>query len=158
MDTVYFYLLELARFIPICIVMGYAALADYKTGEVPNKIWLSAIPGGLLTLLETFIFFSVGLLLLTLITIGICVGVGFLLYALGGGGADSKALMFMAISAPFLPLWGLYPLPLPLIAMLIGSVSALPFILFSKSKEPLWKRKIRFLPFLFIGLIVCVIL
>jgi Flp pilus assembly protein protease CpaA len=153
------FILELIRFIPLLFVIGYAAYSDYRTGEVTNKVWLYSIVGGFITVFETVYFFSVPLLLINLIVIGVSVGLGFLMFHLGGGGADSKAFMTIGISAPLVPLWSfLWPIPLPFLVMFIACVLALPIMFAKKSDKPLMKRGIRFLPFMFIGLLVSVIL
>jgi Flp pilus assembly protein protease CpaA len=151
--------IELSRFTSLCAIMGYAAFKDWRTGEVSNKIWLYAIVGGFFTVLETIMFFSVGFLILTIGIIALSISIGFLTFLLGGGGADSKALMVLGISAPFVPLWSLiWPLPLPFVTMLFASVAVLPYFFLKKSDVPVRKRKIRFLPFMFLGLVICVIL
>jgi Flp pilus assembly protein protease CpaA len=152
------YPLELLRFLPLCAIMGYAAYLDYKTGEVPNKIWLYTIFGGTLTLIETLALFSWSLVIITLFSIGISGALGLSTFFIGGGGADAKALITLGFSAPLFPLWGFWPLPFTIFVLFAGSALALPFMLLKKSKDSVWKRKIRFLPYLFIGLIVCVIL
>lgn len=153
-------LLELMRFVPLIAVMAYAAILDYKTGEVPNKIWRYTIIGGAITALETIIYFSLPLLLLNLIVIAISVALGFLMFKLGGGGADSKAFMMIAISAPLFPYWSfLWPIPLPFVVLFVACIFALPpLILRKESKDTFWQRKIKFIPYMFIGLIFCVIL
>lgn len=152
-------LIDLTRFLPLLIVMGYAAFKDYKTGEVPNKIWLYAIVGAILTLAQTALFFSIPLFFITSMVMLSSVGLGFLLFILGAGGADAKAIMTIGLSTPLLPLWSfLWPVPTPLLAMMIACIAALPFLMVRKTKESFWKRKIRFLPFMYIGLIVCVII
>lgn len=152
-------LLELMRFIPLLAAMGYAAYLDYKTGEVPNSVWKYTIIGGTITALETALFFSLPLLLINLIVIAICIGLGFFMFKLGGGGADSKAFMMISISAPLFPLWSfLWPIPLPFVVLFIACIFALPPLILRKSKDPFWQRKIKFIPFMFVGLIFCVIL
>jgi len=150
--------LELARFIGICCVMGYAAYSDHKTGEVPNKLWLYVLFGVSLTILETILYFNMAIFIYEILIMGACLLVGFLSFGIGAGGADAKAIMTIGFSAPLFPIWGYFPMPLPLFALFIGSTLAIPFIIFKKSKEPLNKRKIRFLPFLFFGLLICVVL
>jgi preflagellin peptidase FlaK len=154
-----FLTLELIRFIPLAVVMGYAALKDWRFGEVPNKVWLYAIFGGIVTVLETVLFFSWGLLLLNSIYIGFAVLQAFLLLFIGGwGGADTKALITMGVSAPIVPAWGiLYPFPLPLLALVLGCAVALPYGVFKKSDVSVLKRKVKFLPFLFIGLLIVMV-
>jgi Flp pilus assembly protein protease CpaA len=160
MDEMFALLLELTRFLPLSLVMLYAAFHDYRTGLVPNKIWLYAIVGGALTIIETALFYSVGLLVLSLVSIVASVAVGFLTFGLGGGGADAKALMTLGVSVPVFPLWSfLWPMPLPLAALLVASVVTLVYAVVKPKRDvPFVKRKIRFLPFLFIGLMVCVFL
>ena len=151
--------LELLRFIPLLTVMGYAAYSDYKTGEVSNKVWRYIIIGGLITSLETAFFFSIPLLIINLAVIAVSVVLGFLMFKLGGGGADSKAFMTIGVSAPLFPLWSfLWPFPLPIVVLFIACVLALPALIFRNSDVPFLKRKIRFLPFMFIGLIFSLIL
>jgi hypothetical protein len=147
--------LELIRFIPLSAIMGYVAYLDYKTGEVPNKIWLYTIFGGSLTVAETLLLFSWALTAITLFSIIISCIIGLLTFWIGGGGADAKALITLGFSVPLFPMWGLWPFPFPLVVLLIGSATALPFILLQKNKGPVWSRKIRFLPYLFFGFILC---
>ena len=151
--------LDLARFVPLIMVMGYAAFSDYKTGQVSNKVWWYTIIGGLLTALETAFFFSIGLLAVTLLAMAGSIILGFLIFSIGGGGADSKALMTLGVSVPLVPLWSfIWPFPLPFLAMFIASAITLPYMIAKKSEVPIWKRKVKFLPFIFIGLIICVII
>jgi len=167
-------ILELIRFIPLLAVIGYAAYYDLtkvtfetdqksgesiKVGNIPNKLWRYAIIGGSLTALETLLFFSIPLLVINVIFICASIGFGFFTYLLGGGGADSKAFMTIGVSAPLVPLWSfLWPVPTAFLAFMIGSVIALPFLILRKTKISFWKRPIRFLPFIFIGLLISVIL
>lgn len=160
--------LEIIRFIPLIFVLGYAAYKDWrniqvedgeKVGVVPNKTWLYSIIGGALTLTETLIVHNSSFLYLELISVAITFGFAFLTNMLGGGGADSKAYLTLGVSAPLFPVWSnLFPLPLPIVVIAISSLIAIPFGFFMKSNKPLLKRKIRFLPFIFIGLLVCLII
>ena len=157
--NIFTWALELTRFIPLISVMGYAAWKDYKTGSVPNKIWLYSIFGGILTVIQLIYLFSLPFLAINLVFMLGAVGFAFLIFIVGSGGADSKALITLGVSAPLVPIWSiLWPMPLPFLTFFIGSVLCLPLLLTKKSSEPFWKRSIRFLPFMFIGLIISVIL
>lgn len=160
MDKLFTLLLELTRFIPLTLVMLYAAFQDYRTGLVSNKIWLYSFIGGALTLVETAMFYSVGLFILSLISVVASFAVAFLTFGIGGGGADAKALMTLGVCAPVFPLWSLlWPMPLPLASLLVASAVTLIYAAVKPKREiSFMKRKIRFLPFLFIGLLMCVVL
>lgn len=153
------WILESVRFTLVCLVMGYAAFSDYKTGEVSNKLWLSGAIGFSLSLLELLIYSNTALQIYLISIMIISIAFGFATFLIGGGGADAKAIMFLGVSAPLVPFWSIfYPLPLSLLALLFASALALPFMIFKKSNIPIWKRKLRFLPFMFVGTLVWVIL
>ncbi len=82
----------------------YASWSDYKTREVANKVWVIYAPVALaLTLAELFLYSASELWLFGL-SVGLTVGFAFLLFYSGGfGGADSKALMCIALALPFYP-------------------------------------------------------
>lgn len=149
--------LELLRFLPLIAVMGYAAYKDYRTGEVSNGLWRYIIYGFALTVVEVAVTHNLSLLLFDISIMVVCVVFGFASFWLGSGGADAKAIMVLGFSAPVVPVWSwLYPLPLPFIVLLLASAMSLPFFI-KKTNTPMMKRKIKFLPFMFIGLLVSVI-
>ena len=157
--------IELIRFIPLCVIMGYAALSDWRTKEVTNKLWLYAIPGLFLTIIETMFFLDGALLVPELLSIAITVVVSYLFFALNQwGGADAKAFMTIGVSAPLFPAWGIlhnFPLPLnmfPFITLFIASALTLIYTMLTKSSTPLKQRKVKLMPFMFTGLIIAVIL
>jgi archaeal preflagellin peptidase FlaK len=157
--------LDLLRFIPLILIMAYAAHSDWKTKEVPNKIWLYMPIGLTLTLIETIFFLNTATIFIEAISIAISCGLAYFLFAIGAwGGADAKALMTIAVSAPIYPVWGLlYKAPLffsilPLIVFYVMSVSVVIYTITTKTNIPLKLRKEKFLPFMLIGLIVAVIL
>lgn len=82
----------------------YASWSDYKTREVSNRVWAIYAPIALsISLLEIFLFGPSQFLLFG-VSVGITVGIAFLLFYSGGfGGADSKALMCLAVALPFAP-------------------------------------------------------
>jgi len=82
----------------------YTSWSDFKTREVSNSVWILFAPLAFaLTFTELFLFDPA-----QLVFYGMCVGltVAFaiiLFYAGAFGGADSKALMFIAMAIPFYP-------------------------------------------------------
>jgi preflagellin peptidase FlaK len=98
-------ILESAR-ISLCLsFLLYASWSDYKTREVTNMVWILFAPLAFaLTFLE--IYTSNGFSQLPYY--GICFGLTaifaiILFYSGGFGGADSKALMCLALALPFFP-------------------------------------------------------
>jgi preflagellin peptidase FlaK len=83
-------------------VLLYASWSDYKTREVSNRVWAVYAPVALLlSLVELFIYDS-GKLPLFGLSFGITAVIAILLFYTGGfGGADSKALMCIALALPF---------------------------------------------------------
>lgn len=93
------------------LVFLYASWSDYKTREVSNRVWVIYAPLALVFSLAYLLLFMQSQLLYYLICVGVTVGIAFLLFYLGMfGGADSKALMCLALALPFAPLALLTPL------------------------------------------------
>jgi preflagellin peptidase FlaK len=99
-----------AAFIAANIAMSlafllYASWSDYKTREVTNRVWAVYAPAALvLTLAELLLFEQDPIL--KLVQFGLSFGVTavlavILFYSGGFGGADSKALMCIALALPF---------------------------------------------------------
>jgi len=80
----------------------YASWNDYKTREVSNRVWAVYAPFALcLSLIELLLYEPAKLPFFGL-SFGITVGLALLLFYSGGfGGADSKALMCIALALPF---------------------------------------------------------
>jgi archaeal preflagellin peptidase FlaK len=138
----------------------YASWSDYKTREVSNRVWVVYAPIALvLSLAELFIYDTSQLWLFGL-SFGLTAGFALLLFYTGGfGGADSKALMCIALSLPFFPValitpvlaGGLSPLsqtifPVTILsnAVLIAALSALGMLLLNlggraKNHKPLFE-------------------
>ena len=85
------------------IFLTLAATSDFKTREVPDKVWLAYGPIGLaLTVYRTYVDPSV--LLFTAVSIGLSILVAFGLVLFGlSGGADAKALICLGITLPLPP-------------------------------------------------------
>jgi preflagellin peptidase FlaK len=82
----------------------YASWSDHKTREVNNRVWILYAPIALaLSIAELLLYDSARLPLFGL-SVGITVVIAFVLFYSGGfGGADSKALMCIALALPFFP-------------------------------------------------------
>jgi preflagellin peptidase FlaK len=76
------------------VILVYASWSDYKTREVTNRVWVIYAPIALaLSLAELLIYDPTRLSYFALL----------LFYSGGFGGADSKALMCIALALPFFP-------------------------------------------------------
>jgi archaeal preflagellin peptidase FlaK len=93
-----------ARIAFTVVILIYASWSDFKTREVSNRVWVIYAPIALSLSLAEFLLFDSSRLLLFGISVGITIGLAFLLFYSGGfGGADSKALMCIAVALPFAP-------------------------------------------------------
>lgn len=105
-------------------ILAYASWSDYKTREVSNRVWAVYMPIALALSLSDFLLFDPSKLILFGISVGFTVGLAFLLFYTGAfGGADSKALMCIAVSLPFAPV----ALFTPLIANGLSPISQVIF-------------------------------
>jgi preflagellin peptidase FlaK len=102
----------------------YASWSDYKTREVNDTVWMLFAPLAFaLTVAELLLYGSVSDFMLYGLCFVITSAIAVLLFYSGGfGGADSKALMCLALALPFYPKNSFTPLS--------GSVSPISQILF----------------------------
>ena len=86
-------------------VLSYSSWSDYKTREVSNRVWAIYAPIALALSLAELLLFEPSQLPFYGLSFGITAGIALLLFYAGGfGGADSKALMCIAIALPFAPI------------------------------------------------------
>lgn len=131
-------LFELIRFTPIIVVLIIAAYQDLKTGEVSNKLWLYAPIGLALTIIQFLT--APNITIFVWMTLGIALSL-ILFYAGGFGGADTKALIVIALSTPATP----NNIPIVLTVLSIAAIAALPQTIIKKQVT------LRYLPYLLIG-------
>ena len=98
-------------------VLTYSSWRDYVCREVSNKVWVVYGPIALALTLTQIVLYEPSSLGYYGLSVGVTVVIALLLFYSGGfGGADSKALMCIALALPFAPL----PLISPILA---GGVS-----------------------------------
>ena len=92
-------------------ILLYASWSDYKTREVSNRVWVIYAPIALALSLAELLLFEPSQLPFYGLSFGVTAGLALLLFYAGGfGGADSKALMCIALALPFAPLALFMPL------------------------------------------------
>src|SRR3989337_2243690 len=80
----------------------YASWSDYKTREVSNRVWVIYPPLALSLSLAGFLLFDPSRLPFFVLSFGVTAAIAILLFYTGAfGGADSKALMCIALALPF---------------------------------------------------------
>jgi preflagellin peptidase FlaK len=113
------------------IFLLYASWSDYKTREVSNKVWAIFAPCALALSLLGLVLYEPSQLLVYGMCFGLTAAFAIILFYSGGfGGADSKALMCLALALPFYPE--------RLFTPILGEVSAIsrsffPITIFSNS-------------------------
>jgi len=82
----------------------YASWSDYKTREVGNRVWVLFAPLALFLSLVELLLYEPSKLIFFGLSFGLTAVIAFVLFYSGGfGGADSKALMCIALALPFSP-------------------------------------------------------
>ena len=82
----------------------YASWSDYKTREVTNRVWILYAPIALALSIAELLLYEPERLPLFGLSVGVTIAIAFALFYSGGfGGADSKALMCLAMALPFAP-------------------------------------------------------
>ena len=97
-------ILEAAKVALSLAFLLYASWSDYKTREVSNRVWMFYAPSALLLSAAEFIFYEPSKLPFFGLSFGVTAVIAIALFYSGGfGGADSKALMCLALALPFFP-------------------------------------------------------
>jgi preflagellin peptidase FlaK len=97
-------MLEAARTILAIIFLFYSSWSDYKTREVSNSVWVLFAPIALILMLTELFLYEPSQLLFYGFCFGLTAAFAIILFYSGGfGGADSKALMCLALALPFFP-------------------------------------------------------
>lgn len=126
--------IDWARFAFGTALLLYASVLDLRTRRVPNRTWLVGTAGGLLVLaVDVLVLHRLEPLYLVLVPLIVAVSYGLWYVHLIAGGADAKALMTLAVLAPYpLDLGGAFPVwpdALPPAAVAFAN-SLLVFLLF----------------------------
>ncbi len=121
-----------ARVTLTAVFLLYASWSDYKTREVSNRVWAIYAPIALGLSLAEFLLYEPSKLPLFGLSVGLTTGFALLLFYSGGfGGADSKALMCIALALPFFPLEAPFLAQVPIVkSFLVNGVSPLSQTLF----------------------------
>jgi len=97
-------ILEAAKVTLSLAFLFYASWSDYKTREVSNRVWVLFAPLALLLSLVELLLYEPSKLPFLGLSFGITAAFAIILFYAGGfGGADSKALMCIALALPFSP-------------------------------------------------------
>ena len=91
-----------SRILVSIVFLTYASWSDYRTREVSNRVWMLYGPLALVLSLIDFILYEPSRLPFFGFSFGVTAVVAIILFYSGGfGGADSKALMCIALALPF---------------------------------------------------------
>ncbi|XHH10132.1 MAG: A24 family peptidase C-terminal domain-containing protein [Candidatus Bathyarchaeia archaeon] len=83
-------------------VLFYSSWSDYKTREVSNRVWAYYAPVAVVLSLAEILMFNISMLPFMGLSFGLTTAFALLLFYTGAfGGADSKAMMCIALALPF---------------------------------------------------------
>jgi archaeal preflagellin peptidase FlaK len=95
-------ILTTARVVLSLVFLLYASWSDYKTREVSNRVWMFFAPLALLLSVAEMLLFSQTKLFGFGLSFVVTTVIALLLFYAGAfGGADSKALICIALALPF---------------------------------------------------------
>lgn len=110
----------------------YSSWSDYKTREVSNRVWMIFAPLALAFTLAGILLYNVERLPWFGLVLGVMTAFALLLFYAGGfGGADSKALICIALALPFFPESLMTPIFAEGLSPLAQNI--FPFTIFSNS-------------------------
>ena len=147
-------ILDLARLVPVFVVLVAAALQDIRFGEVTNKLWLYA-PFGFTFMFIEYALLGWGLLPYAFLSLTVSLVAVYLVQRFvkrGWGGADTKALITIALSYPVAPIYLFYQPLVPLFTLWAASVLAFTVMVAKRKKET------RFIPYLLVGFALAVLI
>ncbi len=80
----------------------YASWSDYRTREVSNRVWVFFAPTAFVLSISELLLYDPGRMAFFGLSFGVTAVIALLLFYSGGfGGADSKALICIALALPF---------------------------------------------------------
>jgi preflagellin peptidase FlaK len=149
-------LLDSMRLILGVGILAYASYSDVKTRRAANILWIILMAAGLIFLLIQYVLFGFENIWY-LVFVPLLIGLFYALFQMRliFGGADAKALMSLAVLAPFQPLIGKFPLlgfsfmPFPW-TIFSNAVIMFLFVPLSLLLINLIRRNLKF-PYLFLG-------
>ncbi|MEM4143303.1 MAG: A24 family peptidase C-terminal domain-containing protein [Candidatus Bathyarchaeia archaeon] len=113
-------------------ILIYASWSDYKTREVTNRVWAIYAPAALALTLAELCLYDSSKLLPYAVSFAATTAIALLLFYTGAiGGADSKALMCIALALPFYPEALLTPIVATAVSPLAQNL--FPLAIFSNS-------------------------
>ena len=119
-------LIDITRFLVGILILTYASYTDIKTRKASNKLWVIMGSFGVILLIIQYITLGINnIFYIIFIPIMIVFMYVLFQFRLIFGGADAKAIMALAILAPFEPSIFGYPL--------INSIMPFSWIIFSNS-------------------------
>jgi len=132
-----------AAFVSICF--GYAAITDYKTKRVPNKLWMLMLPFALVSLyLRTPFLIEEGMGIIIIY----CTVYVFWFYGWWGA-ADTKGIMSFSLFYP-----DVVKVPVAFLVMLFAALLLIMWKLLYKEKLGVARP---FFPVLCISVVLCVL-
>jgi Flp pilus assembly protein protease CpaA len=150
-------MLEMYKSIMVLCILTYAAIVDYKTQKVPNKLWLFMLPFAL-------VFFSLELLyqryfILLVVGVGITIATLYFFYFANFiAASDLKGLMLLAL---FFPHWhgNITFIWIVICAAIVCTLPLTLYYLYQKyiTKDTIQADKARqgpFFPFILLGFIL----
>jgi Flp pilus assembly protein protease CpaA len=143
-------IIDIARLVPLFIILGLAAVQDIRHGEVTNKLWLYA-PIGFVVMITEYVMLGVSLLPYAFLSLTISLVAVYLVQHFvkkGWGGADTKAVATIALSYPIAPIYLFYQPFLPLFMLWVAAVLAFIIMIVKRQKEA------KFIPYLLVGFVL----
>jgi preflagellin peptidase FlaK len=141
-------ILDALRVLVSLVFLVYASWSDFETREVSNWVWALYAPLALALTTLQYVFFAPDLLQNYVLSFVVTLALSLVLFYAGGfGGADSKALICLALALPYYPKYflqspagfvmPLFPLSVFINSILLASTS----VLYVLSRSLIWKLR-----------------